>query len=357
MSVMRSRFSVFTICLLLVACDDTRQSTQEAVTTQAAVSVRVTPVVHDEAPDALRFAGVAVAGQRANLAFQVGGVINRDDLRVGQQVSAGDELAQVFNPELQPALASAQARLIELRSQYEQAQREADRGIQLFERGVISTQQREQLSANAASLAAALQNAEAGLRQRQQLVAEARLRAPFSGHIEALPVESGEFVAPGQVVVRLAGGSELEVTVQVPAEWASGLTVGQPIRVWARQAPDALVAEISEMGRGGLQGNVLYPVTLRLPAEGVRSGDTLEVELPRPSIGQVRVPLAAVVRTDDGAAVFRVREGRAERVPVTVAALRGEWAVLADSSLVAEDAVIFAGLSWVLDGDAVELLP
>lgn len=210
-------------------------------------------------------------------------MLNRGELLVGQPVEQGAVLASVYNPELQPALASAQARLNELRSQSEQATREAERAETLYQRGVISAQQREQLESTAASLRAALQNAQAGVRQRQQLTAEAELRAPFAGHIEALPVESGEFVAPGQTVVRLASGQALEMTIQIPAEWAGGLTNGQ--------------------------------------------------------------------------AVFRVRDGRAEQLPVQVSAMRGEWAMLVTDDLQADDQVVYAGLSRLLDGDRVEVRP
>ncbi|MCL5042627.1 MAG: HlyD family secretion protein [Gammaproteobacteria bacterium] len=166
-----------------------------------------------------------MAAQRANLTFQVGGVLNRGELLVGQPVEQGAVLASVYNPELQPALASAQARLNELRSQSEQATREAERAETLYQRGVISAQQREQLESTAASLRAALQNAQAGVRQT------------------------------------------------------------------------------------------------------------------------------------NGQAVFRVRDGRAEQLPVQISAMRGEWAMLVTDDLQADDQVVYAGLSRLLDGDRVEVRP
>lgn len=337
------------------ADNQTSKATPVESAREAVVPVRVTSVVADEAPDALRFAGVAMAAQRANLTFQVGGVLNRGELLVGQPVEQGAVLASVYNPELQPALASAQARLSELRSQSEQATREAERAGTLYQRGVISAQQREQLESSAASLRAGLQNAEAGLRQRQQLTAEAELKAPFAGHIEALPVESGEFVAPGQTVVRLASGDTLEMTIQVPAEWAEGLHKEQRIAVWPRAATEPVWAEISELGQGSSLSSSLYPVTLRLPNGAVRSGDTLQAELPRTASAGLRVPLSAVVRQASGQAVFRVRDGRAEHLPVKVSSMRGEWAMLVTDDLQAGDQVVYAGLSRLLDDDQVEI--
>ena len=357
---MRAALSALLIIGLVLSSgcnnDGASEKLDNEAVTATIVPVRVTPVIADKAPDTLRFAGVAMAAQRANLTFQVGGVLNRGELLVGQPVEQGAVLASVYNPELQPALASARARLNELRSQSEQATRETARADTLYQRGVISAQQREQLESTAASLRAALANAHAGLRQRQQLAAEAELRAPFAGHIEALPVESGEFVAPGQTVVRLASGEALEMTIQIPAEWAGGLSKGQRIAVWPRVATEPLWAQISELGQGSSLASSLYPVTLRLPEKGIRSGDTLEAELPRTTSASLRVPLSAVVRQANGQAVFRLRDGHAEQLAVQVSAVRGEWVMLVTDDLQAGDQVVYAGLSRLLDGDRVEVL-
>ena len=64
---------------------------------------------------------VARARQRANLTFQVGGVIASRTVEIGQQVTQGEELAQLYNPQLLPARDAASARLEQLESDNRQA--------------------------------------------------------------------------------------------------------------------------------------------------------------------------------------------------------------------------------------------
>ncbi|HBF93363.1 MAG TPA: efflux RND transporter periplasmic adaptor subunit, partial [Marinobacter adhaerens] len=106
---------------------------------QQKVSVRVSEVSGGESQDMpLRFSGIVRATQRATLTFQVSGTLKEQAVELGQKVQAGDLLARVYNPGLEPARDSARARLEELRTQYQQAQREWERSSRLHERGVVS---------------------------------------------------------------------------------------------------------------------------------------------------------------------------------------------------------------------------
>ncbi|WP_022962226.1 efflux RND transporter periplasmic adaptor subunit [Halopseudomonas pelagia] len=344
--------------LLLAGCG-AGSSAEVAVGDQPfAVPVRAAEVVASAPAEPLRFAGSVRARDRASLTFQVGGVLRSRQVEIGQQVQAGDVLAALYNPELVPARDAARARLRELQAQAEQARREQQRGEQLFERGVLSTQELEQQSARLAALNASAGSARAALKQTEQLSAESQLRAPFSGRVEALLVEPGEFVAPGQAVMRLASSDGLEVEVRVPAHLIGDLAVGQALPVWSSLTGRQAVGRLLELGQGASQAGVLYPMVISLESADFRSGDAVEVGIERNMGDALRVPLSAVMRSADGLAVFRVTEkGTVRRVAVTVSDLQGEQAILGDSPLKQGDHVVYAGLTRLADGDAVELLP
>jgi multidrug efflux pump subunit AcrA (membrane-fusion protein) len=65
----------------------------------------------------------------------------------------------------------------------------------------------------------------------------------------------------------------------------------------------------------------------------------------------------AVVRSAKGTSVFRVRDGRAQQVAVNVLQLAGEQVLVRGDDIAAGDLVVYAGLSRLLDGDRVEVLP
>lgn len=325
------------------------------------VAVRAAAVTLAADPEPLRFAGVVRARQRARLTFQVGGVLRSKAVEIGQSVEQGQTLATLYNPELEPARNAARARLAELRAQADQAEREAQRSDQLFQRGVISAQQREQQRARLDALNAGVGSARASLSQTEQLQEESELRAPFDGRIDAILVEPGEFVAPGQPVMRLAASNGVEVEVLVPGRMLENLTVGQSMAVWTALTDQRMEGVVAEIGLGSSQGSALYPLVVALEDQSVRTGDAVEVGVGRQVEKALQIPMAAVMRSADGSGagltVFRVTADRAERVPVQVSDLRGEWAILRGDTLGAGDRVIYAGLTRLSEGDAVELLP
>lgn len=324
---------------------------------ERAVPVRVASVGQMGESDALRFAGTVRARQRASLTFQVPGVLEGRSVELGEQVSAGQVLARLYNPELEPARDAGRARVGELEAQARQAERDLERAEQLHARGVVSTSEREQQRSRLEGLKAAVLSARAGARQTEQLQVESALRAPFAGRIEAVLVEPGDFIGPGQPVFRLAAEDGLEVEVRVPVSLLGGLETGAPVKVWHSLDGRELMGRIVEIGRGASQGSALYPLVVGLEEGQVRTGEAVEVGLTRERAGGLAIPMAAVMRSAQGLSAFQVKDGRAHRVPVSVRSVQGESALLDEGALQAGDQVVFAGLTRLADGDPVELLP
>lgn len=350
---------VLLVPLLVTAsgCGREQRADAAALPLTPAVAVRAAEVSLAQAEEPLRFAGLVRPRQRAVLTFQVGGVLRERPLEIGQQVKAGQLLARLYNPELEPARDAARARLQELQAQAEQARRDVDRAEQLYQRGVMSAQEREQQAARRDALLASVNSARAALRQSEQLQGEMRLLAPFDASIEALLVEPGEYVAPGQPVLRLSASVGHEVEVRVPAALLHGIELGQSLPVWASVREGQWLGRVSEIGQSASQGSVLYPLVLSLDEPGLQAGDAVEVGLARQQPGQLSVPLAAIMRSAEGLSVFRIEGERVSRVAVEVRGMQGERALLETGSLQPGEQVVYAGLTRLADQDRVELLP
>jgi membrane fusion protein, multidrug efflux system len=343
------------LVVALSGCGDQAGSVPAVQPTE--VTVRAMAAQSLEGTRVLRFAGVVESRERATLTFQVGGVLRERFVELGQTVTVGEPLAQLFNPELDPARDAARERVREVEAEAEQARRDLIRAEQLFERGVLAQQERDRQAARLDALEASMGSARAGLRQSEQLQQETRLFAPFAGIVEAVFADPGEYVAAGQPVVRLAAADGLEVEVTVPARMLDGLgvgdtiPVGSPLEGWSGQG------RVTEIGASGSDGGVLYPLVVGLDSLPARAGDAVEVTLTDPRPALVAVPFQAVMRSSDGLAVFRVEGGQVRRVPVTVTRVQGEWALLEDGELQVGDAVVYSGLTRLADRDAVRLLP
>jgi multidrug efflux pump subunit AcrA (membrane-fusion protein) len=90
------------------------------------------------------------------------------------------------------------------------------------------------------------------------------------------------------------------------------------------------------------------------PRADLVPGTTAEVLLERSPRGALSVPLTAVLNPGgERPQVFVVRDGSAHAVAVVVASLVGER-VTVEGGLTVGDRVVVAGVSRLVDGDAVE---
>ncbi|MDT8429635.1 MAG: efflux RND transporter periplasmic adaptor subunit, partial [Pseudomonadales bacterium] len=326
-------FLTLLVLLMLVACgnpDDRGVPVPGIAAAQPSapqpVKVRVAAVQNLQRDEVLRFAGVARARQRANLSFQVEGSLEARLVEIGQQVEQDQIVARLYNPQLAPAAAAAQARLEQLQSDIEQTRRDLERMEQLHARGVLAYQVLEQQRSLVQSTLAAIANAEAVLVQTRQLNRETVLRAPFSGRIEAVLLEPGEFAQPGQPVMRISAETGLEVEVKVPPHMLSALNTGQVVPVWHSLNGTKFEGLVTETGESSFGDNALYPLIVSLEGRGLRSGEALEVGVPLRSTGRLAIPANAVMRSARGLSVFRIHDGRARRVMIEVVRISGEQA-------------------------------
>lgn len=376
---------LFVACLslvLLLSCIESTSQAEDSVaastggetaSTPVSVPVRVARVTDTGGGNTLRFAGVTRPLQRANLSFQVGGVIETRFAEIGQQVQVNEVVARLYNPQLEPAMAAAAARMEQLEADAEQAGRDLVRLERLYERGLLAIQDVEQQRTVLKSTRAAIDNARANLVQSQQLQEESELRAPFTGHIEEVLLESGEFAQPGQIVLRMSAEAGLEVEVRVPPRFLSSLALGDVLPVWNSLTGVEYQGRITEIGEASSGTRALYPLVVSLE-DGLesgsgnagenlrntrlRSGEALEVGVNTVRNSELSIPLNAVMRSAGGLTVFKVEAGRVRRVPVSVSQITGDRVLLAaeSASLQRGDQVVYAGLTRLADGDRIEIL-
>ncbi|MGO1659887.1 MAG: efflux RND transporter periplasmic adaptor subunit [Marinobacter sp.] len=322
------------------------------------VSVRVSEVTGGQAQEiTLRFSGIVRSTQRATLTFQVSGTLKERAVELGQTVAAGDVLARVYNPALKPARDSANAKLDELNTRYDQAKREWERSSRLHKRGVVSEQNLEQIAANRDSLKASVATAQAALAESSQMLQESTLRAPFAGRVEALLVEKDEFVAAGQPVMRLSSPEGKEVEIRVPAYLLAHLSLDQELPIWSvhNRNQASVTGSVVEIAQAGAIRGELHPVLVSLPINTLGTGQPVEVGIMPLRDSAITVPLLSVIRSADGMTVFRVRDGVAKRVPINVERVVGERVVVRTGELEPGDQVVYAGTTRLADDDAVEV--
>ncbi|MDW3850428.1 efflux RND transporter periplasmic adaptor subunit [Micromonospora sp. BRA006-A] len=286
--------------------------------------------------------------------------------------------------------------------QYESAARAADRAVAQVQRGVAGLN-----SAVGALSAAQRLQAQQAYDLAKATVDALTLRAPIAGVVQpggtrsAAPADlagllgaAGGAGVPGLDPSALSGGGQggppPGVDDAIPA--GGRVTAGTPVLTVVDIGRLGLLAEVDEtdvlLVRAGVPASVeldavtgaTYDATVRsvdvLPTSSARGGVTYRVRLdlgagrmgeaetapaPRPGMNAVvrlrvreaadavAVPASAVFSTDGRDAVWVLRDGRADRVPVTVG-VQGQDLVQIVDGVRAGDRVVVRGADQVRDG-------
>ena len=298
--------------------------------------------------------GYVVARTKASVSAKAAGRLVFLGVTEGSYVERGAVIARLDNADYEAAVAQAQANIasadasvIEARSDRDQLARDANRmrDIRKQNPSLLSEQDLEASTSRAAQADARYNAAEArkraadaGLRMAEANNENTIIRAPFSGTVLRKDAEVGEVVAPSVgggltrgAVVTMADLTTLEVEVDVNEAYIGRIHGGRPARITLDAYPDTsfrgsvrqvvptadrqratVQVKVSSADRDprilpemGAKVDFLAPVAAAGAAAGLA---------PKPVI---RVP-AATVKTDGGTTiVWIVRDGRLVRRPVT----------------------------------------
>ncbi|HET8539145.1 MAG TPA: efflux RND transporter periplasmic adaptor subunit [Anaeromyxobacter sp.] len=330
---------------LLAACAPRAQAAQRGEAA-AAIPVRLARVEPGPIAHPIRASGVVATKDGWDLAFKVGGLLARVEVRDGERVARGQVLARLDATELSAGVRQARAAL-------EKARRDAVRVASL-----VAAESAPRAAAEDARTAQAI--AEAQLAAAEFNLRHATIAAPDDGWVDRRLAEPGEVVAPGRPVLRVSGvGRGFVVRAALPER--DVLDVGPGTRATVSLDADPgrpLSGRVTEVGRTAARGTGTYEVEVALDdprARALPSGLTAKVEIARSVPAQGAVPLAAVVDGDgEEGAVFVVDGGVARRVPVRIALLAGDRAVLA-GGIAGIEAVVADGAPRLADGARVEV--
>jgi RND family efflux transporter MFP subunit len=311
------------------------------------VHVRTVAVAAGPVERPVRAAGLVATKDQWDLAFKVGGVLARVEVHEGQRVAKGQVLAGLDPTELAAGVRQAREGL-------GKARRDAARLAHL-----VASETAPRIAAEDTRTAEAV--AEAQLAAAEFNLRHATLVAPDDGWIDHRLAEPGEVVAPGRPIVHLSGrGRGFVVRAALADRDVLGLAPETRAAVTLDAAPGrALSGRVTEVARAAGRGTGTFLVEIALdPAPGIslHSGLTAKVEIARAVPAAGAVPLGAVVDGDgEQGAVFTVTDGVARRVPVRIAFLQGDRAVLA-GGLEGIGRVVSDGAPRLADGTRVKVV-
>lgn len=301
------------------------------------------------------FVGTLRARQRTSLGFETGGRLAAVKVDVGDQVRAGQVLAQLDEAparwRLDKAIAdhnAAAATLAERQTWLRQQETLARDGIiapAALQAAQASHQQAvSQHAASAAFVATARRDLEL-----------TRVTAPFDGAVVARLAQPFIDVTPGQTILQLEAGQSLELLAQLPEPVAARLAPGAA--AYARVGGERLALKLERLSGRSDNGSLVQAIfQVKDAPPAVRSGAVVELELPRKGTPAITLPAAALITATDakGASVFVVKGGTLQRRAVhTDGRLLPEGRLAITDGVNAGDQVVIAGTAFLHEGQAV----
>jgi membrane fusion protein (multidrug efflux system) len=310
-----------------------------------AVGVEAVPVQRSAMADDTTAVGSLGAAESVVLRPEIAGRIARINFREGTAVTKGQVLIELDDSTQAADLQQARANLALARANFERTQ-------DLFRRKFVSASAQDQAAAN-------LQVQEAASAQAQARFAKTRIVAPFGGVIGIRNVSVGDYVKEGQDLVNLEDVSGLKVDFKLPERYLGRVRKGQSVELSSDARPgETFGATVDAIDPLVDAGGRAIALRARLPnAEGkLRPGMFARVRLIFGERGDVlTVPEEALVPSGADQFVFRVADGKAQRVKVVTGARR-EARVEVVEGLGTDDVVITAGHMKVRDGAAVKVV-
>lgn len=235
--------------------------------------------------------------EQATLSTRLAGMVKRVLVNEGARVAQGQLLIELEASDLLGQLRAAQ-------SARDAAAAHHRRILALQAQGAATPSELEQAAAN-------LAQAEGAIAGVQGQLAQAQIRAPFSGTVQRRDVQTGSFAGPGQPLLTLEGSGTLELTANLSETEAAGLKTGQKLafevdgRKGQVQITALAVGGDALTHRQALRARVLSP-------SDFRSGAFARLQVAgAPGSKDLQVPLSALVKRGELSGVFVAEQGRA----------------------------------------------
>ncbi|HEY3451819.1 MAG TPA: efflux RND transporter periplasmic adaptor subunit [Myxococcales bacterium] len=327
-------------------------------TVEQVALVKAERVVRADLADKVSFTGTIRPRNEVDVFPKTGGRIEFLPIQLGDKVKAGQVIAIVEHKEIGWQAKASEAAVGLAKANLDGAKLNHDRTAALFTGGSATQAMVDQVKIGLALAQAQLAQAEAAAGLAQQSLANATILAPIAGTVTRRPVNVGSNVGPASVVCTVQDVGTLKLEAAVDATSFARIKKGFPVEVGV----DALPGE-EFAGKVSLLSPTLDATTRRAALEievDNSSGKLMPNMFAKADVmvgelkGTVAAPALALFQAGGGAAVYRIKAGRAELIrPVFGPADHGLVAVL--SGLAEGDELATTGQANLADGAPVKV--
>lgn len=309
----------------------------------AAVPVAVAPVVVQPSARLVNLVGTLFGDEQMTISSQVEGQIETLGADLGDEVRAGQLLAQVDDAQWDARLREAEANLAKARS-------DEERGRQLQATKVISAQEYE-VTKTRVDVAAAQRDI------MRVTIQHARVVAPLTAAVAKRFVSAGEYVHPGSPLFTLVVQDPLKLRGDIPERFSNELQIGQPVQVRVDAFPsEVFTGKLSRISPAANPDNrsVAIEAVVDNHARRLKAGFFGNAAVvTRSDDRALMVPQESVITFAGVTKLFIVADGTARERKVQLGTRGNNGMLEVVDGVNAGEQVAVSGLSKLEDGAAV----
>lgn len=296
-----------------------------------------------------QYVGRVEARQESRVGFELSGLVIRVSADEGQQVEAGQVIANLNTEHLEVQLQALQGRRDELVADIGLARATRIRQEELAEKSHASQQAFDQARFNEQSILGRLRQLDAEIASIELNVRKSALKAPFEALVSTRFIDEGLVISAGEPVFELLEANNPEVRIGLVGDAIDGVDVGQQheLLIRGRTVPATIRSVLPVRQRDTRGVDVVF--SLHVPLNGIRRGDLARLFVERHiEESGFWLPLSALSESVRGLwAVYVVQgsegeSGRLERREIEVLHLDAER-VFVRGTLANRERVIVAG--------------
>ncbi len=286
------------------------------------------------------------------------------DIGTGDYVEQGLTLAHIRREDLQNQVAQAQAQLDQAIAQHTRADQDFQRAKALYSTQSLTKPDYDQSQAAFNATQAAMDNAKAALLQSQLTLADADLKAPFSGYILSRNIDLGSLVSPATNAFTIADISRVKVAFGAPDYVLSRVRLGQELTIQTENDAAPVKGRVTSISPAADTRNRIFAVEVTVSNRDrhLKPGMIASVGLGEVPHSSISIPLSAIVPLPSEPDHFAVMVAQ-DRAGRLVANLRKvQLGTTHDNSVAVEgvqpgERVVSVGAQLLKDGDPIQLIP
>lgn len=346
--------------LLVLAAALSGCKSESAPYVAAPQPVRAASVTLSAATDTRSYTGIVKPRYESDLGFRVSGKIVERLVNIGDTVTSGTTLARLDATDYRLSLESAEAELKAAQSSLKQAEADEGRYANLNKKTWVSDASYDQKKSAADEARGRAERATRSLSLAKNQLAYTDLVATETGIVTALPVEVGQVVSAGQLIVHVARLDELEAVVSIPESRIDGdRNAAATVTLWA-DADRVYEAKLREISPQADPATRTYQARYSLlkPDTAITLGKTATVHLASQGAGEhATLPLAAVFKDQGQPSVWLIDEahGRLIKKGVEVSSWT-ETSAIISSGLAVGQKIVAAGVHKLDAGTSVRII-